>query len=605
MGSHFHSRQSGRSPAKARFFSTRRAVSLAATLMMGLSTWGTAHAQAAEPTEWAKGRILVAPKAGLPAAAFDKIIKEHGAKSSRKLDGLNVHLVELPIQMHGREQALVQALARNPHVKFAEVDGAIAMQQIPADPYFTSAWHLPKIQAPAAWDVATGAGITIAILDGGVESTHPDLAGHTVPGWNFYNNTSNTSDVNGHGTRVAGTAAAMGNNSIGVTGGAWNAKIMPMRISDTYGNITYYSIVANALVWAADHGARVANMSYIVSNVSTIQSAAQYMRNRGGVVVASAGNTGLYMSSPNTSTIITVAATDSANLRTSWSAYGPIVDVTAPGVGIWTTNVGAGYGAYSGTSYSSPLTAGVVALILSANPALQPAQVDSILTSTATDLGAVGRDDYYGAGLINASKAVAAAKAMASTSTDTQAPTVAISAPTGGTVSGIVPVAVSAADNIGVSRVELYVGGSLLAADTFTPYSFSWDSKTRPNGSTTLVAKAYDSAGNVASSSAVSVNVSNTVSSSADTTLPMLAIVSPTNGATVSGAVNVNVAASDNVALSNVSLYINGTLVASSNGALSYSWNTRKFKTGSSHTILATARDTSGNSASKSIQVKR
>lgn len=602
MGSTFTGRNSGRSSGKSRLFSTRHAVCLAATLTMGLSTWSTARAQAAEPTEWAKGRILVAPKAGLSADAFDKLIKEHGAQSSRKLDGLNVHLVELPIQMHGREQALVQALARNPHIKFAEVDGAIAMQQIPADPYYTSAWHLPKIQAPAAWDIATGTGITIAILDGGVQSTHPDLAGHVVPGWNFYDNNSNTSDVNGHGTRVAGTAAAVGNNGIGVTGGAWNAKIMPMRISDTYGNITYYSIVANALVWAADHGARVANMSYIVSNVSTIQNAAQYMRNKGGVVVASAGNTGLYMSSPNTSTMITVAATDSANLRTSWSTYGPIVDVTAPGVSIWTTNVGSGYGAYSGTSYSSPLTAGVVALMLSANPALQPAQVDSILTSTATDLGAVGRDDYYGAGLINASKAVAAAKGT--TTADSQAPTVAISSPTGGTVSGAVPVAVSASDNIGVSLVELYVGGSLLAADTTTPYSFSWDSRTRPNGSTTLVAKAYDAAGNVASSNTVSVNVSNTATSTTDTTPPVVAIVNPASGATVSGTVGVNVSASDNVALSNVSLYIDGALVASSNGALSYNWNSRKVKSGS-HSILAVARDTAGNSASKSIQVQK
>lgn len=602
MGSTFTGRDSGRSSGNTRLFSTRHAVCLAATLLMGISTWGAARAQAAEPTEWAKGRILVAPKAGLSGAAFDKLIKDHGAQSSRKLDGLNVHLVELPIQMHGREQALVQALARNPHIKFAEVDGAIAMQQIPADPYYTSAWHLPKIQAPAAWDIATGTGITIAILDGGVESSHPDLAGHTVPGWNFYDNNSNTSDVNGHGTRVAGTAAAVGNNSIGVTGGAWNAKIMPMRISDANGNITYYSIVANSLVWAADHGARVANISYIVSNVSTIQSAAQYMRNKGGVVVASAGNTGLYMSSPNTSTMITVAATDSANLRTSWSTYGPIVDVTAPGVSIWTTNVGSGYGAYSGTSYSSPLTAGVVALMLSANPALQPAQVDSILTSTATDLGGVGRDDYYGAGLINASKAVAAAKATATA--DSQAPTVAISAPTGGTVSGTVPVAVSASDNISVSLVELYVGGSLLAADTTTPYSFSWDSKTRANGATTLVAKAYDAAGNVASSNTVSVNISNTATSTADSTPPVVAIVNPGNGATVSGTVGVNVSASDNVALSNVSLYIDGALVASSNGALSYSWNSRKAKAGS-HSIQAVARDMAGNSATKVIQVQK
>ncbi|MDO8332206.1 MAG: S8 family serine peptidase, partial [Fluviicoccus sp.] len=551
--------------------------------------------------QWAPGRILVAPNPGLPAAEFDKIIKAHGAQSSRKLNGIDVYVVEMPIQSHGREQALVQALARNPHMKFAEVDGAVPMQQTPTDPYFTSAWHLPIIQAPAAWDLATGSGITVAILDGGVESTHPDLAAHIVPGWNFYDNNSNTSDVNGHGTRVAGVAAAVGNNALGVTGGAWNAKIMPMRISDPAGSITYYSIVANSLTWAADRGARVANISYIVSDVATIQNAAQYMRNKGGVVVASAGNTGLNMPSPNTSTIITVAATDSADQRTSWSAYGPIVDVAAPGVGIWTTNTGAGYGAFSGTSFSSPLTAGVVALMLSANPALQPSQVDSILTSTADDLGTPGRDDYYGYGRINAYRAVAAAKSAAST--DNQVPTVSISSPTGGTVKGIVTVGVSAIDNVGVTKVDLYAASALVATDIAAPYSFSWDTSTRVDGATTLTAKAYDAAGNV-SSSTVNVSVANSTTIAADVTPPVVSISSPINGTTVSGNVSISVNASDNVAVSSVSLYVDGALKATGNGSIAYKWNSRQASNGA-HSIWAVARDAAGNSSTQTIQVTK
>ncbi|MDB5756690.1 MAG: hypothetical protein JWR56_3118, partial [Massilia sp.] len=377
----------------------RTRLSIAATLAIASLGMLPSLSSAAPPEQWASGRILVSPRPGLTAAAFDKIIKSHGANASRKLNGINVYVVEMP---PGREQAMAQALARHPNMKFAEVDGAVSMQMTPSDTYYPNAWHLPIIQAPAAWDMATGSGITIAILDGGVESTHPDLAAHIVPGWNFYDNNSNTSDVNGHGTKVAGVAAALGDNAMGVTGGAWNAKIMPMRISDTAGNLTYYSIIANSLTWAADHGARVANISYIISQVATVQNAAQYMRNKGGVVVASAGNTGALDSTPNTSTILTVAATDSADQRASWSAYGPVVDVAAPGVGIWTTTAGGSYGAVSGTSFSSPLTAGVVALMLSANPALQPSQVDSILTSTADDLGTPGRDDYYGYGRINA-----------------------------------------------------------------------------------------------------------------------------------------------------------------------------------------------------------
>jgi subtilisin family serine protease len=572
-------------------------LAIAAALALGSLATLPVTANAAPPEQWASGRILVTPRPGLPEAEFDKIIKANGGNAKRKLNEVNgTYVVEVP---PGREQALAQALARHAHVKSAEVDGVLKMRQTPADPYFGNEWHMSTIQAPAAWDIATGSGITIAILDTGVESSHPDLAAHMVAGWNFYDNNNNTADVYGHGTKVAGVAAAIGNNSAGVTGAAWNAKIMPMRISDPGGYITYYSIVANSLTWAADHGARVANISYGVENVAAVQSAAQYMRNKGGVVVTAGGNAGTYDASANTNTMITVGATDSADQIASWSTYGPSIDVSAPGVGIWTTAMGGTYGAFNGTSFASPLTAGVVALMLSANPALQPSQVDSILTSTADDKGTPGRDDYYGYGRINAYRAVAAAKAAATT--DNQAPTVAITTP-GGTVKGLITVDVTASDNVGVNRVELYAGGNLVATDISAPYSFSWDSTTRADGATTLVAKAYDAAGNVASST-INVNVANSTSS-ADVTPPVVAITNPGNGATVSGNVSISVNASDNVAVSSVSLYVDGQLKASGNGSLSYNWNSRKASNGS-HTVQAVARDAAGNSNSQTIQVNK
>lgn len=571
-------------------------LAIAATLALATLAALPAAASAAQPERFASGRILVSPKAGLPAAEFNKIIKTHGAHASRKLNGLNVYVVSMPA---GREQALVQALSRNKHVKFAEVDGVLAMQQTPADPYYGNEWHMTKVQAPAAWDSATGSGITIAVLDGGVHSAHPDLAANIVPGWNFFDNNNNTADVNGHGTKVAGVAAGIGNNAIGVAGAAWNAKIMPMRISDAAGSITYYSVVANSLIWAADRGARVANISYVVSHVATVQSAAQYMRNKGGVVVTSGGNTGTLHAAAETATMIVVAATDAADQRASWSTYGPYIDLSAPGVGIWTTTAGGGYGAVSGTSFSSPLTAGVVALMLSANPALQPSQVDAILTSTADDLGTPGRDDYFGAGRLNAARAVAAAKSAVTV--DSQAPAVSITSP-GGTVKGIVTVDVAASDNIGVNRVELYVGGVLVASDIAGPYSFSWDSATRADGATTLVAKAYDTAGNVASST-TNITVANTAAA-ADVTAPVVSIANPVNGSTVSGTVGISVSASDNVAVASVSLYIDGALAATGNASLSYNWNSRKAASGS-HSIQAVARDTAGNVIAKTVQVTK
>ena len=551
-------------------------------------------AHAAQPERFAAGRILVSPRAGLPVKEFDKIIKTHGAHAARKLNGINVYVVDLP---PGREKALQQALERNPHIKFAELDGEVEAQMTPSDTYYASSWHLPKISAPAAWDTATGAGVTVAILDGGVDAAHPDLAARIVPGWNYYDNNSNTSDVTGHGTKVAGVAAAAGNNALGVTGGAWNAKIMPMRITDPNGSITYYSIIANALTYAADKGARVANISFIVSHVSAVQSAAQYMRSKGGVVVASVGNSGTYNANPNTASIITVAGTDSADNRASWSAYGPIVDIAAPGVSVYTTVKGGGYGAVSGTSFASPLTAGVVALMLSANPSLQPSQVDSILASTADDRGTAGRDDYYGYGRVNAARAVAAAKGVVAT--DTQAPAVSLASP-GSTVKGIVAVNVSASDNVGVTRVELYAGGALLASDVAAPYSFSWDTTSRADGATTLLAKAYDAAGNAASSS-VNVTVANSTAA-ADTVAPVVNIANPQAGATVSGTVAISANASDNVSVTGLSLYVDGALKATGNSSLSFKWNTRKVSKGY-HTIQAVARDAAGNTTTKSVQV--
>ena len=568
----------------------RLALSASVAIAGVAMTPATAHAE--PPEKFAAGRILVSPRAGLPAKAFDKIIKTHGAHAARKLGNLNVYVVDMP---PGREKALLQALERNPHVRFAELDGEVSGQMIPADTYYASSWHLPKIAAPAAWDVATGSGVTIAILDGGVESTHPDLAARIVPGWNFFDNTSNTSDVTGHGTKVAGVAAAIGNNSLGATGGAWNAKIMPMRITDASGSITYFSTVANALTWAADRGARVANVSFIVSHVASVQTAAQYMRSKGGVVVASSGNSGAYIAHANTPSIITVGGTTSSDARASWSAYGPIVDVTAPGASIYTTARGGAYGSYSGTSFASPLAASVVALMLSANPSLQPSQVDSILASTSDDLGNVGRDDYFGHGRINAGRAVAAAKAA--TTSDSTAPVVSVSVPST-IVKGITTVSATATDNVGVVRVELYAGTTLVASDTAAPYSFSWDSSARADGPVALQVKAYDAAGNVGSKS-VSVTVAN--NSTADTVAPVVSVGNPKNGTTVSGTVAVTVSASDNVAVTSTSLYIDGALKASGNGALSYSWNTRKER--GARTVSATARDAAGNSKTVSVQV--
>lgn len=586
---------------------------LLASLLLSLAPLAHAQDQAQatgattqEDADYVKGRILAEPNPGLSDEEFDKILSEHGGKRQR-LGESRIYIIELP--PNASEKAVAAKLVHNPHMKYAELD-RIVSTMVPNDPYLGNQWHLGKINTASAWDFTIGTGITVAILDSGVEPTHPDLVSKLVPGYNTYNNNTDTTDVCGHGTAVAGTAAATGNNSAGVAGVALAAKIMPIRIAykDSSGSCWgTFSAMAAGVTWAADHGARIANISYAnVPTSSSIQSAANYLRSKGGLLFASAGNSGTDLAFTPTNTMVVVSATDSNDAKASWSSFGTYVTLSAPGAGIWTTSAGGGYGAHNGTSFSSPVAAGVAALMMAANPSLSATQIESLLYSTAVDLGTAGKDSYFGNGRVNAAAAVAAAKSATAPS-DTQAPTASITSPAGGTkVSGLITVQVSATDNVGVTRVDFKVNGNLIASDTAAPYTFTWDSKTVADGTASLTATAFDAAGNQATSSAISVQVANTLPPS-DTTAPVISVSRPLAGGTVSGTTPVSATASDNSGTAGITmrLYIDGTLKAqSSGGTLNYNWNTRKYASGL-HTLQFTAQDAAGNSSTKSIQVSK
>jgi len=565
-----------------------------------------APAFAAQSEDFAKGRIIVEPRAGLTVADFAKLLKANGAGKAHKLGQSNIHVIEVA---NGSEKAIANKLKNNPHFKFAELDQRVQISAVANDPSASSEWHLAKIGANTAWDTTAGAGVTIAVLDSGVDSTHPDLAGSIVPGYNTYDNNTDTSDMCGHGTQVAGSAAAAMNNAIGVTGVAGKAKIMPVRIGYLSNGACYgfYSSIASGITYAVDHGARIANVSYAyLPSSAAVVSAAAYMKSKGGLVFVSAGNYARDEGFTPTDSMIAVSATDTTDALASFSSYGAFVSLSAPGTNIYTTNKGGSYGYVAGTSFSSPIAAAVGALVMSANPSLTSYQVENILFTTAVDLGAAGRDPYFGYGRVNAAAAVAAAKAAPAP--DTTAPTVSIAnLAAGSTVSGLVSISVNAADNVGVARVDLKVNGTVVASDASGPYAFSWDSSSVANGMNNIVAIAYDAAGNVATSSTVSVNVANAAPAPvADTTAPVVAIANPTVGA-VSGTVNVTVNATDNngAAGINMSVYIDGQLKASGAGSsLAYSWNTRKVAAGT-HTIQAVAKDAAGNTSTTSVQVTR
>ena len=580
-------------------------------LLLGLIVTPTSAAPpaaAAQPPQYGyvPGRLLIQQRAGLSDSEVDKALKPHGGKRAGKIDGINVHVVQLPAQAN--TEAAAAALARNHHFKFVELDRILPLAATANDPSLTNQWHLAKIAAPTAWSTATGSNVVIAILDTGVDGSHPDLVAQMVPGWNAYDNNSNTADVQGHGTAVAGTAAAAGNNGIGVASVAYQSRIMPIRISDINGYATG-STIASGLTWAANNGAKVANISFAgVPGNSTIDSAAQYFKGKGGVTVVAAGNDGANQTIASTGNMVVVSATDSSDVKTSWSNYGSHINIAAPGLNILTTMRGGGYGQWWGTSFSSPVVAGTVALMMAVNPSLPTSQVQSLLYSTAVDLGVTGKDIYYGAGRVDAASAAQAA--AAATASDTQAPTVAIAAPTGGTVSGLVAVDVAASDNVGVARVDLVVNGTTYATDTTSPYGFSLDTTKMANGTASLRAYAYDAAGNYTGSQAVSVTVSNTsTTTAADTTPPTVAFTPPTpvNGAKVSGVVSILGTASDNLGTAGITqtLFVDGKVMATvAGGSLSSSWNTRKAAAGN-HILTLTAKDAAGNTSSTSITVVR
>src|ERR1044071_3972067 len=363
-----------------------------------------------EPAEqFVRGRVLVKFRDSIGRDHARQIIAALGARDADEIPNIGVHILDLPYQAN--EQAFVNAFRGRPEVEFAELDRILAPEEItPNDPGFSmsEAWELRAIDAPNAWTISTGSSnVIIAVLDTGVDSSHEDLAAKMIPGWNIYNNNSDTRDVHGHGTKVAGTAAASSNNGIGVSAIAWGCKLMPIRVADSTGYATF-SAIASGVNWAADHGARVVNISFNVSESSTVTSAAKYLAGKGGIVTTSAGNSSAFNSAADNQYMLTVTATDSTDAPSFFSNYGNNTDLGAP-ESAYTTMNGGGYTAAGGTSFSAPIVAGIAALVMSVNPNLSAAQVQDILKQSADDLGPAGWDTHYGWGRVNAARAVCAA----------------------------------------------------------------------------------------------------------------------------------------------------------------------------------------------------
>jgi subtilisin family serine protease len=446
-------------------------------------------------------------KSGVTAASLGPASLAGGIVAAT-LPHAQVQLLQVPVDGLAAAEA---ALAADPRVAFVERNRLLPPAEVPDDP--VTSYHTALVGLPAAWDTTHGSpNLVIAILDSGIDPTHPDLAAKLVPGYNFWDNNADTHDVFGHGTAVAGVAAAVTGNGAGVAGAAWECGLMPVRVTNTDGFASLFAIL-QALSWAVDNGAKIINLSFENIHASAaLSTGLAYVRSEGGITVAAAGNSGSLDPAPDQPDVVSVAATNASDGRPSWSSYGPFVDITAPGASLKTTKNGGGTVTISGTSFSSPLVAGIAALVWSVDSTLTPAQVEALLEGSAVDLGVAGRDDQYGAGRVDAAAAVAAAVAGAGPPPDTTPPTVDLLSPApGDVVAGTITVVASATDGSGIARIEFFVDGVLAATDPAPPYQYLWDVAAATNGAHTLSVTAVDTAGNEAAAGPITVDVENPI----------------------------------------------------------------------------------------------
>lgn len=358
------------------------------------------------------------------------------------------YVLDLGSVSDAQKNRILKRLKADVNIQFAEPVHTFSTKQVTNDPFLSSSgtwgqpyadlWGLLSIGAPAAWDTSTGTGVVVAVVDTGLDINHPDIAANVwtnpgevdsnffdddnngftddVHGWNFVFGNNDVTDFSGHGTHVAGTIAATGNNGIGIVGVAWGAQVMPVKALDNSGTGFDFEL-APAIMYAAENGADVINASWEGLEPSqSIEEAIQFATGMGVVFVAAVGNSSqdamnsFPASSPEA---ITVAASDPFGNFAFFSNFGSKIDVTAPGVDILSLQasgtflglqVADGYIRMDGTSMAAPHVSGVAALALSENPAYSTEQIRQIIRSSNTS---VPFDSRFGYGKLNAAAAVA------------------------------------------------------------------------------------------------------------------------------------------------------------------------------------------------------
>ncbi len=442
---------------------TKKFLGIALSLLVGLSAGLTAPSNAANeaklqiptdlkkrtapaiPTNYQPNILLVMPNANADNDEVSDVLKEaHGTLVGTMGEGRLKCLIYQTEK--GKLEETEKKFTKDKHFRCVSRNYQFKAQIIPNDPQFGSQWHLGAVNAPKAWDITSGGGQKIAVFDSGCQASVADLAGKTLKGYDATTfgarmtvlggpgplgdllggiggalSGGAQTDVQGHGTLVATTAAATFNNSINTAGVAPTAKVYPVQIAGSNGMTDDIAIMAGLLNMMAS-GNRIVNISYGApppigfTNPFLHAPLHLYMQEyhdlEGGLIFLSAGNDGMFDPNPPVPYLCTVSAIDNSLSLADFSNWGTSVKFTAPGKGIVCTARDGTVKNVAGTSFSAPIVASIAALVWNANPGLPNVWVEHILKASCTRAGGLLWTPYYGYGMPNAEKAVKMARGI-------------------------------------------------------------------------------------------------------------------------------------------------------------------------------------------------
>jgi thermitase len=358
------------------------------------------------------GELLVSYESGTSEETEKTVLRRSGAQTLDDLPG-EVRLVSFPqIRSEASEAAREQALARElkdlddrANVEAADYNYVREPYFVPNDPKFGKQWGLSRTSLPGAWNSTKGRGAKIAIVDSGVDESHPDI-GKIAAQRDFVRDDEAANDIYGHGTRITGIAGALTDNGKGMAGACPECQLLIAKVMDAQGRATDSRII-EGIDWSMKHGADVVNLSLGGSAMSSVlRKAVNRASASGAVVVAAAGNTGTTRRQYPAAypKAIAVSATDRSGGLAYFSSHGDWVDLAAPGTNILSTSASGRYSEQSGTSMSAPFVSGLAGLL--ASQGMPANSIRQRMQATAKDLGPAGDDPRFGYGRINADRAV-------------------------------------------------------------------------------------------------------------------------------------------------------------------------------------------------------